>query len=456
MNFTCVLPCNGAFSSRAGLTCHQNTCSAFQTSQELKLENRRVTAARSKLNRDKTRTSAAPYSKKPDRDSNAELSGSNVNPNLQTLDQHIRPANVSINTHSSVLPGRPSESYPPLSDPMPPPQPPVTPSGFGGRQPRRFDDRLPDQPAPIPVDPHLPAPPIIRRVILHVRDFFRSAMNRFHVLREYHHRPSYDPDTHIKPEDLANFRLKEPPHSDNSFTSKAVTPPPPWPFDKMSKYLIMNWFHSGGHQKSEGEVNRLIKEVLTTSGFSPADLADFTIRQGNKTLDKAYAGNETPFSKDDWQELSVDIEVPVPLKNSTPRMFRVPGLYRRSIIDVIKNTWESLSSRQFHLTPFKRIHIHPSTGKETRIYDEAYTSDAWIEAHDELQKQPNEPGCKLEKVITGLMFWSDSTHLTNFGTASVWPLYMYFGNLSKYVRARPNSGACHHIAYLPYVSLDYC
>lgn len=100
--------------------------------------------------------------------------------------------------------------------------------------------------------------------------------------------------------------------------------------------------------------------------------------------------------------------------------------------------------------------IHPSTGKETRIYDEAYTSDAWIEAHNELQKQPNEPGCKLEKVITGLMFWSDSTHLTNFGTASVWPLYMYFGNLSKYVRARPNSGACHHIAYLPYVSLDYC
>jgi hypothetical protein len=202
-------------------------------------------------------------------------------------------------------------------------------------------------------------------------------------------------------------------------------------------------------------VNRLVKEVLTAPDFRSADLADFTVCQGNKTLDEAYiksSNNDTPFLSDDWQEIYVDIEIPVPRKNATPKMFRVPGLQRRSITKVIKSTWESVASRDFHLTPFKRIHIHPTTGKETRLYDEVYTSDAWIEAHDQLQKQPNEPGCTLEKFIAGLMFWSDSTHLTNFGTASAWPLYMYFGNLSKYVRARPNSGACHQIAFLPYVS----
>ncbi|KAJ3963332.1 hypothetical protein EV361DRAFT_222660 [Lentinula raphanica] len=47
------------------------------------------------------------------------------------------------------------------------------------------------------------------------------------------------------------------------------------------------------------------------------------------------------------------------------------------------------------------------------------------------------------------MFWSDSTHLTSFGNASLWPIYMMFGNLSKYIRSRPNSGACQHIAYIP-------
>ena len=83
--------------------------------------------------------------------------------------------------------------------------------------------------------------------------------------------------------------------------------------------------------------------------------------------------------------------------------------------------------------------------------DEVYTSDAHINAHNELQKWVNEPGCTLEKVILALMFWSDSTQLTNFGTAKVWPLYLFLGNLSKYFHGKPSSGACHHVAYFPSV-----
>ncbi|TEB23729.1 hypothetical protein FA13DRAFT_1797775 [Coprinellus micaceus] len=48
-----------------------------------------------------------------------------------------------------------------------------------------------------------------------------------------------------------------------------------------------------------------------------------------------------------------------------------------------------------------------------------------------------------------MMLWSDSTHLANFGTAKLWPVYMALGNLSKYVRSLPNSGALHHVAYIP-------
>jgi hypothetical protein len=51
------------------------------------------------------------------------------------------------------------------------------------------------------------------------------------------------------------------------------------------------------------------------------------------------------------------------------------------------------------------------------------------------------------------MFWSDLTHLANFGTAKLWPIYMLFGNLSKYIRVKPNAGAEHHVAYIPSVSL---
>jgi hypothetical protein len=460
MALACVSPCTHTSLSKAGLTRHQNGCSAFRTSQELKLEQRRLTAVRTKQQKARI---PPPCSKEPSHSkSNKGLehdpSGSNVYRDPQvTFDQCAEPSDVSMHANTPLeAPMLLSPPLPPPSPPLPLPPPPprsqvTTPAVGNVRQPCRFDDEPPDCPAPIP-----PPPRVIRRVILHVRDSFRSAMNRFHVLREYHHRPSYDPDAHLKPEDLANFQIKELPQSDNPSNPQSH-PPPPWPFENMSKYLLMNWFHSGGHQKSEGEVNRLVKEVLAAREFSPTDLADFTIRQGNKTLDEAYvgsAGSGSPFSNDEWQEIPVDIEIPVPRKNANPKTFRVPGLQRRPIMNVIKSTWESVASRHFHLTPFKRIHIHPTTGKETRLYDEVYTSDAWIEAHDKLQKQPNELGCTLEKVIAGLMFWSDSTHLTNFGTASAWPLYMYFANLSKYVRARPNSGACHHIAFLPYVSLD--
>ena len=87
-----------------------------------------------------------------------------------------------------------------------------------------------------------------------------------------------------------------------------------------------------------------------------------------------------------------------------------------------------------------------------RVYDELYSSDAMIEAHMKLQQQPPELGCTLERVIASLMLWSDSTHLANFGTASLWPLYLFFGNQSKWVRGKPKTASCHHVAYIPKVS----
>jgi hypothetical protein len=42
-----------------------------------------------------------------------------------------------------------------------------------------------------------------------------------------------------------------------------------------------------------------------------------------------------------------------------------------------------------------------------------------INAHIELQKQPPEEGCTLKPIVAALMFWSDLTHLANFGNASI-------------------------------------
>jgi hypothetical protein len=272
----------------------------------------------------------------------------------------------------------------------------------------------------------------------------------FGILREYLHRPSYDPDAFVTPEDLANFPVEpSTPHisSGHRFT-------PPWPFENMLKYLLMTWYHSGSAQKTEQELSRLVKDVIGAPEFKTEDLIGFSAHRENKRLENAQIMeemNDGPLLGDDWHEVAVDIEVPVPTKGAPPCKFPIPGFYHRSIIEVIKAMWRTTTFSQFHLTPFRRIHVHPDTGVETRIFDEVYTSKAFEDAHNELQKQPLESGCKLERVIAGLMFWSDSTQLTHFGHAKVWPLYMFFVNQSKYIRVKPSSGACHHLAYIPSV-----
>ena len=288
----------------------------------------------------------------------------------------------------------------------------------------------------------------------------RSAVNTFNLLREYHHRPSYDPDRHVTPEDLANFSAREDStHSNVNDLPQDIHLPPPWPFENMSTYLLMNWANTGSSQKTEVEITRLGREVLASPDFKTEELGSFNAHRENQRMDKAFVSpSHAPFSRDGWKEVKVDIKVPVASRTgrSPPaRTFSVPGLHFRSLVEVIKAAWSESVAKQFHLSPFKRLYVHPETKAETRVFDEAYTGDVWIQAHDDLQKQPSEPGCSLEKVIAGLMFWSDSTHLANFGNASVWPVYMYFANQSKYIRAQPSSGACHHVAYIPSVRSSF-
>jgi hypothetical protein len=283
-----------------------------------------------------------------------------------------------------------------------------------------------------------------------------TAKNRFGLFREYHHRPSCDPDHSVQEDELSNYHATQP--ADTNPTSQRGSHPPPWPFQNMSIYLLMEWMITGGNQKSISEVDRLAKDVLCSKEFCLDDIADFSARKENKRFDMADQHDKgSPFSGDGWVERAVHISVPTGRRDcqGLGRPFMVPGLYLRSLCNVMKSALADATSRRFHFSPFKRFWTSPS-GANVRCYDEAYTSDEWIEAHDELQKQKNEPGCKLEKVILGLMFWSDSTHLTSFGTAKVWPLYMYFANLSKYIRCKPSSGAAHHIAYIPSVRNCLC
>ncbi|KAF9230351.1 hypothetical protein BU15DRAFT_57343 [Melanogaster broomeanus] len=77
------------------------------------------------------------------------------------------------------------------------------------------------------------------------------------------------------------------------------------------------------------------------------------------------------------------------------------------------------------------------------------------DAFAEVNAMPWEAGDDLERVVASLMMWSDSTHLTNFGDASMWPFYLFFGNQSKYTRTKATSTGCHHVAYIPKLPDDF-
>lgn len=83
-----------------------------------------------------------------------------------------------------------------------------------------------------------------------------------------------------------------------------------------------------------------------------------------------------------------------------------------------------------------------------QVYGELYTSEAFVKAHCDLQDSPHEPGCNLPRVVIGLIFASDSTQLTSFSNAKLWPVYLVIGNESKDRRLKPSCHAFKHVAYL--------
>ncbi|KAF8833375.1 hypothetical protein BDN67DRAFT_992851 [Paxillus ammoniavirescens] len=103
--------------------------------------------------------------------------------------------------------------------------------------------------------------------------------------------------------------------------------------------------------------------------------------------------------------------------------------------------------RIFHFKPYELRWHPPHKDVDTRIYGELFAFRVFLEAHQQLQESTPEPGCNLPRHIVALMFWSDSTQLTSFGSAKLLPLYTYFGNESKYMRGKPSAQLCTHIAY---------
>jgi hypothetical protein len=224
--------------------------------------------------------------------------------------------------------------------------------------------------------------------------------------------------------------------------------------------------YSGTPLQSAQKAN-LIARVLGSLGtdLNPMDLFNFNIVTETKRLDLYLASTpdsetaqETAFHREDrWTESSVLIRLPLDktkMSELSAVEFEVGEVFHHDIIDVITSVYQSDAVQSFDHIPFKEFWKLTEDGPPERLYGEIFSSDVMLGADEDICKScaPNDSDESVLEVITvPLLLYSDSTHLANFGTASCWPVYMFFGSQSKYTRAMPTSSACHHIAYMPSV-----
>ena len=229
-------------------------------------------------------------------------------------------------------------------------------------------------------------------------------------------------------------------------------------FSSPTAGLLMCWHYLGSNVKSAAEPNRLATNFTGDPLFANrTDSANFSYEREKKLVDKYLQSHSNPFrAEHGWMKSSVKIRLPKEKVHWSSEMdpavpeLEVKGVYHRSLTDIIKAVFEGENGHTFHMTPFRQQWT-TADNRTVNIYSEIYSSPALLDAHAEINALRRIPGDDLERVVAPLMMWSDSTHLANFGDASLWPFYLFFGNQSKYTRGKPTASACHHVAYIPTV-----
>jgi hypothetical protein len=223
-----------------------------------------------------------------------------------------------------------------------------------------------------------------------------------------------------------------------------------------TSFHLVNWFYTGSNTKTLTELDRLVHDVILHPEFKQEELIGFRAAREAQLLDniKDKALAESLFSSaSGWHETSVNLSVPFErvknLSEDKAPKFEVRKLHYRRIVEVVKAALSESDTESFHFFPFKTYWQPDEDSEPQRIYTELYNSNAFLDEHERIRQAHATASC--ETVIAAIMLWSDSTQLANFGTASLWPIYLLLGNQSKYMRCKPAAFAAHHIAYIPKV-----
>lgn len=283
-------------------------------------------------------------------------------------------------------------------------------------------------------------------------------INSFGVFRKYVTVPFHNPCDDM----FADIPIAPaPPQSQRFGSDLAVAPPTthcdlPISSKTQSGDMILGWaaLTSGN---TPAAINNLVRNAILHRDFNPSELQDFNAVTEIRRFDKKHYPKPGSALKagNGWKEGSA-IRVPctgVKQRENEAPEFVVKGILYRDVVEVITAELEDPDGFSgVHTTPYEEWWEPGSDEELVRVYSEVYNSDAMLQADAEMREGlAHQLGDDLETFLVSALLYSDSTHLASFGTASLWPMYLSLGNVSKYVRCKPTSFSAHHVAYIPTV-----
>ncbi|KZT55787.1 hypothetical protein CALCODRAFT_545299, partial [Calocera cornea HHB12733] len=305
---------------------------------------------------------------------------------------------------------------------------PVDPTDSPNIPPEVFEDHL--LPSPLSLDPvstdnipipeHVPSPPrapaeSIEPVL------YRTTTTRQGLFREYIEEPLNVPDAYVgdwsstaEVPTLINEDLDAATDDSSDFF---------WPYPNWSSFAIDKhyWQDSKGN-KSQQDLLALVA-TLNDPRFCAADLLDVNWVEVRKLL--TAADPDVLGIKHGPGYSTTELSLQIPMGKQGFRSFVVPGFRYRPLLAVAMDVCQhDANSSAFHYTPYRLYQqLQPSKAPE-RIFDDVYSSDAWIGLHEALQHSEVPDDCQLPRAVLGLAFWSDATQAAQFGHSKLWPLYM--------------------------------
>ena len=319
------------------------------------------------------------------------------------------------------------------------------------RFPRRYEEFEATSYSPIPTIPQVGEeafecriePPVEPAALstpdMSVQSSNRSQPNRYHVFR-VHTAPSTTSST-----------------IQSHIGDCIQTPPHPHPFKNDTIFEFLKERILGPNPKSLKGMDEQAR-LIASGKFIPEELVGFSSKTELQRLDKFAAKSDVaggPFKtgsvkikmlcgKANKPKFTVEANAPE---------FEVSGIQYRSLVDIITSGVQdpSLASSFVH-TPFTEWWRPPGSSTPIQVYGEAYSSDTAVRLYKKIKGiQPPESDPQVESVVVLLKLGSDATLLANHGTAALWPIYVFFGNLPKDDSSKPSGYDVAHLAYLPKV-----